>query len=737
MIYTEVYVSVDNINFTKLDLEKSESIPMKYVQKDTQDLSKIFSPYSQSFNFKATPNNQKALEFWGNTEVLKSTNGKLFYCKVYANDLLCFVGFLKVSDLTYKNYKPEMYSGNFTTLMADLKSRMGDDLINDLSDVPVTVNWTPNSIYPRIATTGTVSGVKYYVPLISTNRVWAFDPTGDEGFLDNVAYNVSNSASGNDIIKSDELRPTVSFKSIMDLIKSKYDLDIVEPFINQNEYKDLYAWCNGDNFYSLEKKKFRIITNLGARYVYNDNADFTPKKYTATSSTVDSSIKVVRSTTASVWNDFFTLRVNFNGVSFTGGGNTKGLQMSLVRKSDGIEFANASYTANDDNSFQCDIPVYDSYFISDEIEFFIYIKFEQPTIWQNSEFRINYKAITIAGIVIAKATYAYRSDINNNSVLMNATDVDLIKSLPEMKVIDFLTSYFKTFNISVFETAPDSDKLYWLNPKDINTINNVYSKAEADYTPYVQSLSKKSRPNDYNYYNFKHANSEYNSNVNYKIGSGGMEYGQLTYPEVKPTNPNEYKVETNFSIIPPIVLNGTNNFVTYYGFTAEAPEILDSGAKRYTPNTKELTLFYSHGINSLGTDALGFQVTGAGYVFQNGILTNYIKSMPFCKSSNQSLSFSILVFNNIQYPINLFSQYYLEQTLRYLNDNALKQEFDLILPISELYLNEESTIQGFGNVPKGFRLQNDIIISETRFSIIDATIDRVSGKAKLTLLNYT
>ena len=58
---TEVFVSFDGLNFNKLDLETVESIPMRYTFKDTQDISKIFSPYSLGFTFQASPNNLKSL----------------------------------------------------------------------------------------------------------------------------------------------------------------------------------------------------------------------------------------------------------------------------------------------------------------------------------------------------------------------------------------------------------------------------------------------------------------------------------------------------------------------------------------------------------------------------------------------------------------------------------------------------------------------------------------------------
>jgi hypothetical protein len=48
---TEVYISIDNLEFTKLDLSKDESILMKYTQKDLQDISKIFA-HIQNFTLR-------------------------------------------------------------------------------------------------------------------------------------------------------------------------------------------------------------------------------------------------------------------------------------------------------------------------------------------------------------------------------------------------------------------------------------------------------------------------------------------------------------------------------------------------------------------------------------------------------------------------------------------------------------------------------------------------------------
>ena len=170
-----------------------------------------------------------------------------------------------------------------------------------------------------------------------------------------------------------------------------------------------------------------------------------------------------------------------------------------------------------------------------------------------------------------------------------------------MFTLDFYT-LFKAFNISVLDTSPNDENLYWLTPSDMQTSGLAYSKTVLDYTPYVDISSyKKSVPTDYNYYNFKHATSKYRSNVDYKKAAI-LEYGQAVNPTVKPTNTKEFKVETNFSVIVPVVIPGSNNILTHYGFTADAGEVIDTGETRYKPNCGELTVFYSHGSVEIGVD---------------------------------------------------------------------------------------------------------------------------------------
>jgi hypothetical protein len=55
---------------------------------------------------------------------------------------------------------------------------------------------------------------------------------------------------------------------------------------------------------------------------------------------------------------------------------------------------------------------------------------------------------------------------------------------------------------------------------------------------------------------FKHAISKYKSNIDY-AAAAKLEFGQLANPAIKPTNAKRFKVKTNFSLIVPVLIQGT------------------------------------------------------------------------------------------------------------------------------------------------------------------------------------
>ena len=747
---TEVYISIDNLEFTKLDLSKDETILMKYTQKDLQDISKIFAPYSQDITHPATPKNRMAYGFFGDTEIIKVNKEKKYYCKIYTNGVLNLSGFMVLSDLTYKNGIPQEFTGNFTTSMLNLKDRMGDDLISNLAPTGAVIDWTYNNVFTFIKSVQTkvvdTINVKYFVPLISNNRVWGYNDNTDFPLKDNIAYDPLVAPNLNNLVQSTELRPAVSFSSVIDMIIKKYNLSITCPLFSRKEYTDLYVYCTNEFIYSTTATKLTIKTALGSLGIYdnkNEGSVPSPKKYSVTSDLTGGTFKVTKlaepfTNSSEYVEKAFNFKVKLTGVVVTGGSATTTATVTLKRKTTGEVLSTNNFDLVG-TTFDCSLRVNDGLFINNEIEFETHISFNQPLYWGNCAYRVEFRYYDgKTGIFSGRvaATYFYESATNNNSVDVLSTNIDLFKSLPEIKCVEFLSSFFKAFNISVFDTSPNDDNLFWLTPSDIETNGLEYSKATLDYTPYIDISSyKKSVPSDYNYYNFKHKESKYKSNVDY-LAAAEMEYGQVVNPIVKPSSPKEFKVETEFCVIVPVLIEGTSGIITHYGFTDDTPTVLDTGETRYTPNFGELTIFYSHGAQLL-TNQFGYRNTDGAGAYINSILDYHVKVAPW-NSENYSLGFSVLVDYDLkEYPINLYLQGYDRQTTRLLDPNVLSHEFTFDLPSNEIYLNESTTVAGSGLTPAGFRLQNDIIVGETLFTIIDSNIDITTGKAQMTLLNTT
>jgi len=712
-IITEIYVSIDNLTFTKLDLYKDESISLKLSKKDLQDITKVFAPFSQNFSIPATDKNKKALDFFGNTELQKNITDNKLKCKIYTNGILNQQGILKIEGVKYKNDKADSFTASFNTEFLSLKDRIGDDTISNLSNNN-EVSWKPDNVYNRLKSTSIVNGIRYYIPLWSNNRVWTRVEGEDSvNNIDNIIYNASNNPNKDRVINIDELRPSIDVVSIINLIKTKYNLNIDIPLATKDELKELFVWCNGNNLASLQSKK--LIIN---KQFVNDKPIDLGK---AVANFTDSSVKITKN--ASV--NFCEFGIKLKDVVCGDENSTATITVDFVRKSDNISIISYDIEVkNGDNDFRPDIPIV--FFDGDEFEFYVYFRVSKPIFWKSMDTRIFYRRPFSNPSTPTTATSSYTNSINSDATGCHLAN--LITSLPNVKVIDFLTSFLKTFNLSIYDSSPSDENLLFLSPDDISTPNKIYSKLESDYTLYADKKEvPKSVNNPYNYYNFKHKTSNYRSNRDFKK-QFNVEYGQIYYPLVKPTKPNEFKVETEFSIVPPIYINGSQIY-TSYGFTSENPSIVDNDKVRYSPNLDELTLMYYHGAETI--PALSCQNVSSSDVLINSSLTQYIKSMPYCKQNNNSLAFSVLRIENVDYIKNLYSLYYSKFIGRLLNINALSQIYTLNLPSNEIYINDAEPLR-----PKGFRLQNDIVIGETRFETLEANIDVTTGKTKLTLLNY-
>jgi hypothetical protein len=263
--------------------------------------------------------------------------------------------------------------------------------------------------------------------------------------------------------------------------------------------------------------------------------------------------------------------------------------------------------------------------------------------------------------------------------------------------------------------------MYWLTPENIKEINKSYSKRIVTYDN--GELKSKKKANDFNQYIFSHKESKYYES----IYGDGSRFGSLTYPSIAPTKPTKYEVKTDYSI-----LKQSNTFTNGYvrtclAFDSEGSTIADNGAIRYKPVYDEFTLMYLKQ-KSLNGLPVGSEATENSNYQINALLeanfVNYTNGKSLAFGSENGITDS-LYLNHYKDFIELL-----------LVGNTYKSEFTLTLPPNEIFLNFANTNQNESNIPTGFRAQNEIIIGEQRYQLVDFTIDLTTGKTKLTLLNF-
>ena len=728
----QIYIKYKDGNYYLLDIDEKEVINFKITSKDLNDITKIFSPFTQSFNIKATDKNKILCGFVGNEKIQRINNEGKFDALLYVSGFLYQSGKLSFDETDYERKDQKSFKTNFASNLTGLKDLLGDMTIQELFqdstgafDPLVRINWNKVALQAymssvRNVTLGNGITLKYGVPFISNKRVWTYD-TNNLNIVDNIAFKLSVPTTSVNAIALDEVRPAVSFMTIMEHLLLKIGVPVTCPIFQKPEVRDLYVSCNSEKIISDTDVGYRL-TGWGS-LTDTGGAGGVPAKWLITS--VSNEIfKIKRNPINPVpnnWSTGFDIKLTFNGLAPLEG-TTTNLRISLINAVTNIPLDVQTIT-NNVYTFRIIDPVSGDSMLDafGELQIRFEILPETLCFWTSIQFQTKQRFV-LSGFT----TFFYSTALNTtNSALLGGNRLNLITTLPKMKCIDFLKSFFKTFNIQVINTGLQDGSMYWVTPENINEVNQPYSKRIVDYTPYtdIKTITKK-RGNEYNQYVFKHKDSKY---YDAQYGNGTY-FGELKYPTTPPANAKKFEVVTDYSILKQnAVFSNPSGVRTCLAFTKDTPTTLPNGGNRYKPVYEEFTLMYLKPVSLAGND-LSLELTPG----QNFRLTRVLESTFKNPTNGKTLAFGAENIDTNSLYLNYYSDF-IELLLR---PNTYKSEFEVNLPPNEIFLNFSNLNQGESNIPTGFRPQNEIIIGEQRYYFLDATINTNNGKTKLTLLNF-
>lgn len=745
----EMYIEsvVGSGEYYQLDLFDEQRVTLNYKLKDMSDIGKVFSTYSQQFLIPGSDNNRYVLSFVFDPDVY-FIKPEYINCKIYINKNLFKTGQILINDCKRTNGSITSYSLNFFTNLTNLKDLVGDDSIGVLSGSNSNVllkdpsvefvdesyfkmSWSDDNVLNHINLQSTDDII---VPLISNNRVIEFGSTASGAV--NVNW-VDSSKKYPQAISKKELYPAIRYSRIIDRIQEYYGLSFSSPLFDRNEYKNLFVYCNNPE--DLYESKNKYIMNVDEPFVLSIGS---PSIYRATNNPVTDIFGVTRTSNVNKDLDGFGVQIYTNQedalgatVSFTFINTTPGHEGEILYQHT-KQFANditgsvySYYTYDIMPLSYTQVPV--GFYLNFKIQIETSKKIEIPeAVYYMQEFTSG----------IGQTRYTSR---NNTNVVK-----DLFTSMPNIKVIDFLSSFFKMFNIRVLDNV-DSKTLTLLTPSDFD-INT-----EVDYTDYanIDNVPQK-KVDKYKSYNFKHKTPSYFSNVEYaKLmvnNENSKEYGQLLSNSKNFNITSEYKVETNYSIAIPTLIPNTR-VQTFYGFTNDSPTVTTENSitfKKYKANNKDFTIFYYNGLSDILTN---FEVedifTGIksylmipwGYYKENtntcvqlnsynmvGIDNSYLPTSlykdGYPQIFNNSLGFKdeIYPFSNLPMTYNLYSNYYDDYVSTITNQNSYLYTYEIYL--SPILMNS-------------FDMRNKVIIGNRKYTIQEAKLDLTTGKCSLILNN--
>ena len=249
-----------------IDLFDDEVITLTSSIQNINDISKVFTDYTQSFTIPASKKNNETFRHWYENEVDNGFNQLIRYDGFIEIDTEIFrVGKWQLESASVKQNKIENYKLTFYGVLTSLTDRFKEDKLKDILQLnEYSFSYSGAGVKDKITQT---SDSDILFPLISSQRVWEYGGAG-----------TNNIASSSNPILHTELFPALKIARIFDAIQQKYGVTFNGNFLTQSRFTKAYMWLkNRDLFLNYGRKKIiqfnSIINNNPFVFINNDNIE--------------------------------------------------------------------------------------------------------------------------------------------------------------------------------------------------------------------------------------------------------------------------------------------------------------------------------------------------------------------------------------------------------------------------------------------------------------------------------
>ena len=519
----------------KIELFEDEQINVTSSVQNINDISKVFTDFSQSFTVPASTVNNQIFQHFYQTDVDSTIDHNIRRNALIEIDLTTFRrGKIQIEKANVKNGQPENYQLTFYGEIRTLKDLFGEDKLNQLDFNALEFAYTGTNIYNRIIDTATDYDVRY--PLIASNRLWTYHHGSEDitTFSKAIQYN--------------ELFPAVKINKIFGEIENKYGVTFTGTFLTDPKFTQCFLYGKNTNEYSFITESTDVVIDQVTATVIEDNTLPNPGDLTYTDIYQDEI------------NVLFAQDVQFSVISF------QVLNQSAV----GTWYIDVFQDGNFYQSIEGNTTgVFGNVSFQNVSGLDTTLTFKmKATVAMNVDMLINYQITGVNGL----SNYAQISTVQ--TVL--AGNVSINSTLPDMKVGDFFSGVLKEFNCTCVGLG---DNAFQILP-----LEDWYSQgAIVDITQYtdIDSIDIE-RIKLYKKIAFKYQQSESFVNRNFfKISNS--EYGNMEYQFAY--DGDEYTIEVPFeNLLFTRSIDNSNNYAVL-GYC------LNESYNAYTPKPMLLYLY--------------------------------------------------------------------------------------------------------------------------------------------------
>jgi len=657
-----LYITVDNYSH-RIELFQDEKISVTSSIQNINDISKIFTDYTQSFTVPASVVNNNIFKHWYENSIDNAFDQRVRYNGRIEIDTFVFrTGKWQIESASVKNNQIECYKITFFGVLTSLLDKFGEDKLKDLSTINAyTINYTPNAV---IANVRDDADLNIHYPMISSLRYWQYG----------TAPNPEDVNSNAGAIHYDELFPAIKVARIFDAIEAKYGINFSGNFLSQSRFDKCYLWLKNKEKFVANSAQLKLDFISNTPLASGISVNLTTDTFSLDEGFLDFAdiwFGAYLSITCNLSNVLLKCFVYQNGSllnSFEFLSSTAGsLPMSLVYRDE-----QSSYSITGDYQI----------FISSPIP---------VTFTTSIEFRAGFLGEDSYGDPAEET--GTLGEIFGSTPQTTTTILDLTQYMPDIKVSDFFSGILKEFNLVAFSY---SDAEYTLEQLE----NWYYAGSIKNLTEYVTTDAEYNRIKPYKKISYKYQKSD---GILNRLFSDAFtrEYGDLAYEFNN--DGADYTIQSPFENM------------LFQKFTASTLQVSYAIKTDYTQYIPKPVLLYKYGNvashfhmynGSTHTILTKYNVFGQDVIYQNNV---------------HSLNFGLEISSFLLSPVNnsLFADYYLSYLNNLFSLKSRMVNISMRLPYTELIdlkLNDRIVIRDKRYIINTFT--TDLDTFESKFELI-------------------